>query len=207
MPWSVSRPDSGCRSARPGRRGQPLVPLGVVLHRARAERIEVRVDRHVQRRQVREVPHHLELAQLGQRRRRARPGARRGAARRAARSGTSRLGQDRRARGRDGWSRTAVAVDRACTWIVRPESTSTERSAMESIGRRVSDQASRSPGRRLGQAVDLVLGPLLGHGDQEAVGQLGIPAAQGDPAVDSRGGRPRPGLATGSFVAADRRTP
>jgi hypothetical protein len=48
---------------------QPLVPLGVVLHRARAQRVEVRIDRHVQRRQVREVPHDIRLGQLRQRRR------------------------------------------------------------------------------------------------------------------------------------------
>ena len=49
----------------------------VVLHRAGAERIELLVDREVLRRQVREVPHHLELGH----RRPARAGLRSAAAR------------------------------------------------------------------------------------------------------------------------------
>ena len=44
--------------------------LGVVLHRARAERVEVRVDGEVQLREAREVAHRLELADFRQRRRR-----------------------------------------------------------------------------------------------------------------------------------------
>ena len=55
-----------------GQPGQSLVPLRVVLHRARAERVEVRVDRHVERRQVRVVPDDVQLAQLGQGGRRGR---------------------------------------------------------------------------------------------------------------------------------------
>jgi hypothetical protein len=39
----------------------------VVFHRARAERIEVRVDREVQLRQTREVAHGLQLRDFGQR--------------------------------------------------------------------------------------------------------------------------------------------
>ena len=70
MPCSVSTRLIGMQVEQARQRGQPLVPLGVVLHRARAERIEVRVDRHVQRREVREVPHHVQLGQLRQRRRR-----------------------------------------------------------------------------------------------------------------------------------------
>jgi hypothetical protein len=58
---------------------------GVVLHRARAERIEVRVDGEVQLRQAREVTHRLELAHFRQLRgtraalRRRQVGERRGA--------------------------------------------------------------------------------------------------------------------------------
>ena len=37
----------GMQIGEPGQAGQPLVPLGVVLHRTRAQRIEMRVDRHV----------------------------------------------------------------------------------------------------------------------------------------------------------------
>ena len=36
---------------------------------------------------------------------------------------------------------------------------------------------------RVGQPVDLGLGAFLGHGDQDAVGEVGVPAAQRDPAV------------------------
>ena len=54
----------------PGQPGETLVPLRVVLHRATAERIEVRVDRHVERRQVDEVTDDVGLRQLGQGRRR-----------------------------------------------------------------------------------------------------------------------------------------
>ena len=46
--------------------GQPLVPLGVVLHRATAERIEMCVDRHVERRQIDEMANDVGLGQLGQ---------------------------------------------------------------------------------------------------------------------------------------------
>ena len=45
---------------------QPLVPLGVVLHRATAERIEMRVDRHIERRQIDEVTDDVGLGQLRQ---------------------------------------------------------------------------------------------------------------------------------------------
>ena len=69
MPCIVSSGCSGCRSAKPGRRGHALVPLGVVLHRATAERVEVRIDRHVERRQIREVPHDFRLGHFRQRRR------------------------------------------------------------------------------------------------------------------------------------------
>ena len=57
-------------------RGQPLVPLGVVLHRTGAQRIEVRIDRHVFGREVDEVPHHVRLGKFRQRQRRIadRPG-------------------------------------------------------------------------------------------------------------------------------------
>ncbi len=50
----VADADRQSRHAR-----QSFVPLGVVLHRTRPERIKMRIDRHVQRRQVREVPNRL----------------------------------------------------------------------------------------------------------------------------------------------------
>ena len=51
----------GVQVKQPRQRRQPFVALGVVLHGTGAERIEVRVDRHVERRQIREVPHQLGL--------------------------------------------------------------------------------------------------------------------------------------------------
>jgi hypothetical protein len=50
-------------------RREALVPLGVVLHGTRPQRVEVGVDRHVPRRQVGEVADQVDLADLGQRRR------------------------------------------------------------------------------------------------------------------------------------------
>ena len=51
----------------PGQRRHPLVQLRVVLHRARAERVEAAVDVMVQRRQLDEVPDDLGLRDLGRR--------------------------------------------------------------------------------------------------------------------------------------------
>ena len=47
--------------------GHAFVPLRVVLHRTRAERIEMRIDRHVLRREIHIVPDDFRLAELGQR--------------------------------------------------------------------------------------------------------------------------------------------
>ena len=60
---------SGCRSRKPGSADEPLVDARVVLHRARAERIEARVDAEVARRERGEVAQHLGLGELGQARR------------------------------------------------------------------------------------------------------------------------------------------
>ena len=61
-----------------GQAGRPLVELRVELHRARAERIEARVDRVVELRQVDVVADDLGLVELGQGRRRRAPGGRPG---------------------------------------------------------------------------------------------------------------------------------
>ena len=50
--------------------GVGIAGLGVVLHGAGAQGIKMRIDREVELRQTREVPHHLQLGDLGQRRRR-----------------------------------------------------------------------------------------------------------------------------------------
>src|SRR5690606_19403048 len=57
--------------------GGPLVPLRVVLHRTAAERIEVSVDRHVERRQVEIVANDLRFRHFRKRGRRGGDGARR----------------------------------------------------------------------------------------------------------------------------------
>ena len=185
----------------PGQRGEPLVPLGVVLHRARPERVEVRVDRHVQRRQVRVVPDDVELAQLGQRRRRVGHGAS-GISSSSGRSGTSHARQDRRATGRRGWISKSRGGGSSLYMV-------TESFAVIGASVDVDDSPSRfdhrSTARRisLGQPVDLRLRPLLGHGDEDAVGQLGIPAAQGDARRGSRVGRPRRARSSASVADAD----
>ena len=51
-----------------GQARDPLVDLGVVLHRAGPERIHAQVDREVLLRESNEVPEHLRLAHLGKRR-------------------------------------------------------------------------------------------------------------------------------------------
>jgi len=45
----------------------PLVDLGVVLHRAGAERVQSEIDRGVPGGDPREVTHHIDLGQLRQR--------------------------------------------------------------------------------------------------------------------------------------------
>ena len=116
-PWSVLSSWYGCCAARARQRREPLVPLRVVLHRARPERVEVRVDRHVQRRKVRVVPDDVELAQLGQRRRLPRS-MRAGISSSSGRSGTSESGRIAVARpGRldleeqRGWSSLYITLD------------------------------------------------------------------------------------------------
>ena len=76
-------------------RRQPLVPLRVVLHRAGAERVEIGVDRHVERRQVRVVADNVQLAQLRQRRSGVADQVRRGDQRRERLIGDVGLRQDR----------------------------------------------------------------------------------------------------------------
>ena len=61
------------RVKKSGQTGQPLIPPSIVFHRARAERIKMRVDRHVEGRQIGEVPHHIGFTEFRQRRRRRRP--------------------------------------------------------------------------------------------------------------------------------------
>ena len=63
---------------------RPLVDLGVVLHRARPERIELRVDAEIPLREPDEVAERLGLAHLGEAR-----GLARGRARRSARAGST----------------------------------------------------------------------------------------------------------------------
>ena len=48
-----------------GQPGKTLVALGVVFHRARTERVKVRVDGHVSRRKIHEMANEIDLADLG----------------------------------------------------------------------------------------------------------------------------------------------
>ena len=49
----------------------------------------------------------------------------------------------------------------------------------------VGQTAERAASVGVGEGVDLGSGALLGHGDEDGVGQVGIPAAQGDAAVEA----------------------
>jgi hypothetical protein len=59
----------GVQIGEPGQRCEPFVPLRVVLHGTRPERVEVGVDRHIPGRQVGKVPDQIDLAHLWERRR------------------------------------------------------------------------------------------------------------------------------------------
>ena len=68
--------DERMQLREPRQPDEPLVDPRVVLHRAAAERIEAGVDPEVARRELREVPQHLRLRELGQARRLLPPAAR-----------------------------------------------------------------------------------------------------------------------------------
>ena len=68
-PCAPSSSWCGWRLANPGSRDDALVDPRVVLHRARAERVEARVDAEVPVGEVREVAHDLVLGELRQARR------------------------------------------------------------------------------------------------------------------------------------------
>ena len=91
-PCSMLSGAYGCRRAKPRQARGPLVDLGVVLHGARAERVDAEVDGEVLLAQAHEVTERLGLAHLGQRRRLAAERARR-TARLASTSGTSHCGR------------------------------------------------------------------------------------------------------------------
>ena len=170
--------------------GQPLVPLGVVLHRTRPERIEIGVDRHVLRRQIDEVAHQVDLGDLRQGRRRVGQGGGRQQVLRLRRP--ARRTPAGGAQRRPGWlSSNSRAVD----WFFSMRSFHQLRSASEGCAtprlrfglvamsllngspmqRSIAlDVRARPPRRRRqrlgqggGQAVDLRPRPLLGHGDAE----------------------------------------
>ncbi len=66
-PCASSSGVKGCSSRELAPHCHRIVDARVVLHRARAERIEAQVDAERPLRELREVPHHLELAVIGQR--------------------------------------------------------------------------------------------------------------------------------------------
>ncbi len=67
VPWAIGVGRHRVEVREPGQARGPLVELRVVLHRARAERVEPRVDRVVELAQVDVVAHDLGLGELGQR--------------------------------------------------------------------------------------------------------------------------------------------
>ena len=146
----------------PGQRRNALVELRVVLHRARAERVEALVQVEVLRRQRRVVAHQLGLRDLGQLRR---PLA------------------DR--------TRREQLLDRHLGHVQlrRGERPAAGPRALED-GERVfahtptpvagSPAAPPRPPRGLGQAVDVLLGAPFRDGNEKAVRILGVVAAEPD---------------------------
>src|SRR4051812_25145812 len=52
-------------------------------------------------------------------------------------------------------------------------------------GRSIEISGGQRVAESVGQAVDLGLGAFLGDGNQDHVGEVGVPAAEGDPAVEA----------------------
>ena len=141
-----------------GEAGQPrdlLVDHRVVLHRARAERVEGRRRAVVPLRQAQEVAQHLELADLGQ----------------AVEVVLApQLGGQSRTARRAAGSRPAGAARR----------TRARRSAARRAARalRLPALAARRAAERVHEPVDLLAAMRLGDAEQERIRQLGIPAAE-----------------------------
>ena len=146
-------------------RRESFVALRIVLHRARSERIEMRVDRHVHGRQVGEVANDVGFGQFRQWRRRTRPGPRAATARRFP-AHPHRRPAAANCVGRAGRVRTSVEWLGCYAWIV-----------VDVLG---------SAGQAIGQQLDFLSSSLLGDRHQEAIGQFRVPSSQGDAGQDAR---------------------
>ena len=168
----------GMQVGQARQRRQPLVPLGVVLHRARPERIEMRVDRHVERRQIDEMPHHLRFGQLRQGRRGG--GQRAGRQQLIGRTAARRTRQPRRAApGLESSNRSSVS------FVFRIDVSVQIRRAVSRFESFVGFGCSSGPTRQRQAYINTsnsrsisVSGPFLGDRHQEAIGQFRIPLPQ-----------------------------
>ena len=160
VPWAVSSGASGWSAAKPGQAGRPLVHLGVVLHGARAERIEARVNRPVEVREVDVVPDQGRLVELGQGRRdgppRGLPGGARGRPPEPPGAACRRLA--RGARARTGWAGAGLPVT--------------------VIGRTRRNARPSSAARAAGEPLDLRRRGDLRGAHQEALGERRVARLQ-----------------------------
>ena len=193
VPCARASGASGCSVGEAGQARRPLVDLGVVLHRARAQRVEAAVDRVVEVREAHEVVHHGGLVDLGQRRRRAARRCSAGMPSSASAGAWGTLNEERPG---------ACSSDER-RLQVRPHAPSDGRSRGTSMGRgrlvarcgSVMPSTSAQAGH---QALDVLVGGQLGGAEQQRVGEVrvvGIPARQrqaGQDALRRAAGRGRP---------------
>ena len=165
-------------------RGDALVQLRVVLHRARAERVEARVEVEVAARDAVVVAHDLRLADLRQRRPAARSRCE-GISSSSGRSGTSASGSCDARRPGDSSARRSSSPDRAASACRpgvdrRPRCWSRRAHAVTAspCGAGLAPTADRLE-QRLRQPVDVLARATLGDRHQQAVGVLGVGGASG----------------------------
>ena len=141
-----------------GQRRHALVQLGVVLHRARAQRVEARVEVEVLLREVVVVAHDLGLGDLGQLGRLARGWPTRAAAPRSA-------SRARPVAGGMNARRPSRLFSKIVSVIAPPP--------------------SRDAGHERGQTIDVLLGAPLGDGHEQAVRVLRVVAPKAVAGVDA----------------------
>ena len=153
-PCASSSGANGCRSRNAGQVRHRVVDARVVLHRARAERIERRVDAERLLREPREVAHDVELAVVGQRQIVAQRAVRASSVRAAGRVG-------------DSGSRGPLAVSKISGRVRR--------------GQRHEPESPQSAATRRSMSA---LRRELGRGHQDAVVEFGIEAPEIEAAED-----------------------
>ena len=206
VPWATSSGASGWSVGEARQARGPLVELGVELHRARAERVEARVDRVVELRQVDVVADDLGLVELRQRRRRRRAARRPGCRSRASFGGCGILPPPRPGRERS----NSVGWRRSPTTLIGPPPPRDPVAAARAGSAR--SWTASSAARRRREALDLVVGRDLRRADEQRVGerrlvgqdvgerQAGEDAALEEPAMDG----PRVRDADGELVEVRR---